>query len=345
MNCALFFFALLAGPGAATNVTPIQKVIQMLTDMQAKGKAEKEAEAASFAEYKTFCKDTAWDKTTSIKTATAAIEQLSADIDKGASDAAEGAKAISTLDADITAWKKDITVQTRERSEAKAVFDTVHADYTESIDAVARALATLKAGPGLGASSLLQVKTLMSLNKVPAQAKNKILAFLQNAPTNALLQDAEMLEQPQAKAVNYESSSGTIIEMVESLGDKFEDERAAIEEKEANEKHTFDMMMQDLNSQVTYATEELDSKTAFKAKTEEDKAANEGELADTSASKAADEKALADLTAECEQTAIDFEARQKTRQEELDAIGEAIEIMSSDTVAGSGAKPLPTFVH
>merc|ERR1719321_1514280 len=150
---------------ASSSVTPIQKVIQMLTDMQAKGKAEKEDEAARFAEYKTFCKDTAWDKTTSIKTASAAIEQLSADIDKGASDAAEAAKAISQLDADLTAWKEDITVQTRERKEAKAVFDDVHADYTESIDAVQRALATLKAGPG--AASLLQVNSLMSLNKVP----------------------------------------------------------------------------------------------------------------------------------------------------------------------------------
>merc|ERR1719160_2382622 len=339
---AVFLLALFA---VAEGVTPIQKVTQMLNDMLAKGKSEKEDEAARFAEYKTFCKDTAWDKTTSIKTATAAIEQLSADIDKGASDIMEAAKAISTLDADITAWKKDITVQTRERKEAKAVFDTVHADYTESIDAVSRALATLKASPGQSAASLLQVKSLMSLSKVPTKAKNKILAFLQNAPTNALLQDAEMLEQPQAAKYDYESSSGSIIEMVESLGDKFEDERAALEEKEATEKHSYDMMMQDLNSQVSHATEEMDSKVAFKAKTEEQKAADEGSLADTSASKAADEKFLADLTAECEQTAIDFEARQKTRQEELDAIGEAIGIMSSDTVAGSGAKHLPTLIQ
>merc|ERR1719387_616853 len=315
----------------------------MLTDMKAKGAAEKEAEATSFAEYETFCKETAWDKTTSIKTAKAAIEQLSADIDKATSDAAEAAKAISVLDTDLATWKKDIEVQTRERKEAKGTFDMVHQDYTESIDAVQRALSTLKAGPG--ASSFIQIESLLNLNKIPAQAKNKILAFLQDKPTNALLQDAEMIEQPQASKYNYESSSGGIIQMVEELGDKFEDERSAIEEKEANEKHAFDMMMQDLNSQVTYATEELDSKTAFKAKTEEDKAANEGELADTSASKAADEKALADLTAECEQTAIDFEARQKTRREELDAIGEAIEIMSSDTVAGSGAKHLPTFIQ
>jgi len=345
MNSALVLLALFAGSVESSSVTPIQKVTQMLNDMLAKGKSERVDEAARFDEYKTFCKDTAWDKTTNIKTSNAAIEQLSADIDKATSDASEAAKAISQLDADLTAWKDDITVQTRQRGEAKGVFDTVHQDYTESIDAVQRALATLKAGPGLSAASLLQVKSLMSLNKVPEQAKSKILAFLQKSPTNALLQDAEMLEQPQAKAVNYGSSSGSIIEMVESLGDKFEDERSQLEEKESTEKHSFDMMMQDLNSQVSHGTEERDSKVAFKAKTEENKATAEGDLADTQASLADDQKFLSDLTSECEQKAIDFEARQKTRQEEIDAISEAIGIMTSDSVAGSGDKHLPALIQ
>merc|ERR1719387_2056529 len=316
----------------------------MLTDMKAKGAAEKEAEATSFAEYQTFCKETAWDKTTSIKTATAAIEQLSADIDKGASDAAEAAKAISTLDADLTAWKKDITVQTRQRNEAKSVFDTVHADYTESIDTVGRALATLKASPGQSAASLLQLKTL-SLNKVPRKSKALFMAFLQTAPMNALLQDAEMIEQPQAKQVNYESSSGSIITMVEGLGDKFEEERSALEEKESTEKHAYDMMMQDLNSQISNGSEERDSKMAFKAKREEEKATAEGDLTDTSAAKAEDEKFLSDLTSECEQKAIDFETRSETRQGELDAITQAIEIMSGESVAGAGAKHLPQLIQ
>merc|ERR1719379_1906733 len=104
-------------------------------------------------------------------------------------------------------------------------------------------------------------------------------------------------------------------------------------------------MMQDLNSQVAHATEERDSKAAFKASKEEEKATAEADLADTKAVLADDTKFLTDLTTECEQKAIDFEARQKTRQEELDAIGEAIEIMSSDSVAGSGTKHLPTFVQ
>merc|ERR1719160_1284640 len=337
---AVFLLALFA---VAEGVTPIQKVTQMLNDMLAKGKSEKEEEAARFAEYKTFCKDTAWDKSTSIKTSNAAIEQLEADIDKAASDVSEAAKAISVLDADLTAWKSDITVQTRERKEAKGVFDTVHQDYTESIDAVQRALATLKAGPGR--SSFIQLETLLNLNKIPAQAKNKILAFLQDKPTNALLQDAEMIEQPQASSYSYSSSSGGIIQMVEELGDKFEDERDALEKKEANEKHSYDMMMQDLNSQVSHATEERDSKVAFKASKEQEKATAEGDLADTKAVLVDDQKFLTDLTVECEQKAVDFEARSKTRQEELDAIGEAIGIMSSDSVAGSGTKHLPQFIQ
>merc|ERR1719160_1995676 len=154
-----------------------------------------------------------------------------------------------------------------------------------------------------------------------------------------------MIEQPQASSYSYSSSSGGIIQMVEELGDKFEDERDALEKKEANEKHSYDMMMQDLNSQVSHATEERDSKVAFKASKEQEKATAEGDLADTKAVLADDQKFLTDLTAECEQKAVDFEARQKTRQEELDAIGEAIEIMSSDTVAGSGTKHLPQFIQ
>jgi len=336
-------FVLLALLTVTEGVTPIQKVTQMLEDMLAKGKAAKEDEATKYAEYKTFCKDTAWDKSTSIKTANAAIEQLSADIDKAASDASEAVKAISVLDADLATWKKDITVQTRERKEAKAVFDTVHQDYTESIDAVSRALALLKAGPGR--ASFIQIENLLNLNKIPLHAKNKILAFLQDKPTNALLQDAELIDQPQAKTMDYTSSSGGIIQMVEELGDKFEDERDALEKKEANEKHSYDMMMQDLNSQVAAATEERDSKAAFKASKEEEKAGAEADLADTKVVLADDTKFLTDLTTECEQKAIDFEARQKTRQEELDAIGEAIGIMTSDSVAGSGSKHLPQLIQ
>merc|ERR1719395_338154 len=60
---------------------------------------------------------------------------------------------------------------------------------------------------------------------------------------------------------------------------------------------------------------------------------------------AEDEKFLSDLIAECEAKAMEVEQNQKTRQEELDAIAKAIEIMSSDEVSGSGDKHLPGLIQ
>merc|ERR1719359_1417988 len=263
-----------------------------------------------------------------------------------ASDAKVAAKEIAALNSDISAWEADSKKNTYMREKAHATFSAVHKDYTESIDAVERALSKLKAGPGLSAMAQTSLLQLSSLGLVPAEGRKKLMSFLQSTvPTNALLQDAEMMGQPQAAVKNYESSSGTVIEMVESLGEKFEDERAEIEKTEANEKHSYDMMQQDLSNQLSYGTEERDQKMAFKAKRETDKATAEGELEDTKATLAADEKFLSDLTAECAQKTVDFEARQKLRQEELDAIQEAIDIMSSDAVAGSGTKHLPSLIQ
>jgi len=51
---------------AASTVTPVQKVIQLLNGMLEKGKKEKHDEQVQFAAYKQFCDDTAVEKKRSI---------------------------------------------------------------------------------------------------------------------------------------------------------------------------------------------------------------------------------------------------------------------------------------
>jgi len=68
-------------------------------------------------------------------------------------------------------------------------------------------------------------------------------------------------------------------------------------------------------------------------------------LAQTTADLDEDQKYLDDTVALCTQKTTDFEARQKLRGEELDAISKAIEIISSQAVAGSGDKHLPQLVQ
>merc|ERR1719235_21012 len=118
--------------------------------MAAKGKKAMEEEAAVHAEYLTFCKDTQWEKVTNIKTAKASIEELTADIGKADADVMVATKEIAALNADISSWTESVKTGTRERKEAHATFAEVHKDYTDSIDAVARALSVLKSSPGQG---------------------------------------------------------------------------------------------------------------------------------------------------------------------------------------------------
>merc|ERR1719392_442882 len=112
-----------------------------------------------------------------------------------------------------------------------------------------------------------------------------------------------------------------------------------------NSKHAYDMLMQDLNAQVSQAKTDRDEKAEFKAETLQSKADAQGDLEDTTTTRDEDEKYLADLTATCEQKAADFESRQQLRAEEIEAIEKAIEIISSAAVSGNAEKHLPTLVQ
>merc|ERR1719174_3358630 len=117
--------------------------------------------------------------------------------------------------------------------------------------------------------------------------------------------------------------------MLEKLLDKFIDERTTLEKEEMNSKHAYDMLMQDLNAQISQATQDRDAKAESKAKNLQAKADAQGDLRDTTTTRDADSKYLADLVAECEQKASDFESRQQLRAEEIVAVEKAIEIISS----------------
>ena len=64
MQSAFLWFVLLTTGTLASGVevTPVQKVVQLLQGMLEKGKNEKHAEQVQFASYKQFCDDTAVEK-------------------------------------------------------------------------------------------------------------------------------------------------------------------------------------------------------------------------------------------------------------------------------------------
>merc|ERR1719395_374817 len=92
---ALTAIVALVATASATDVTPVQKVIQLLDGMLAKGKSEKHDEQVQFATYKQFCDDTTVEKTRAIKEGEESMEMLKADIQKHGADATQLAKEIA----------------------------------------------------------------------------------------------------------------------------------------------------------------------------------------------------------------------------------------------------------
>merc|ERR1719487_1567673 len=232
---------------------------------------------------------------------------------------------------------------TKVREIEKTDYDATHKDYSESVDALQRAIAVLKkqAYDRKQKASLAQVTALKSLSLIPASAKKAIDAFLQQGVD----EPAEGLAVSAPEANAYEFQSHGVIEMLEKLLDKFIDERSTLEKEEMNSKHAYDMLMQDLKAQVAQATTDRGEKAEAKATTLQAKADNKGALQDTTTSKAADEKYLSDLSSTCSTKASDFESRQELRAGEITAIEKAIEILSSGAVAGNAEKHLPSLLQ
>merc|ERR1740117_488442 len=164
---------------AASDVTPVQKVIQLMEGMLEKGKKEKHGEQVQFASYKQFCDDTTVEKTRAIAEAVETIATLKADIQKYTVDAATLTKEIAGLDEDVSIWQGDIKAATSVRGIEKSDYDTLNKDYSESVDALQRAIAVLKKqSHDRTQASMMQVAALKSLNLIPEAAKNTIDLFL-----------------------------------------------------------------------------------------------------------------------------------------------------------------------
>merc|ERR1719316_2084322 len=179
------------------NVTPIQKVIEMMDGMLAKGKQEKHEEEVEFAKFHEWCDQVRDEKTKSIADATAQIEELAAAIDKAESDAEVLTEEIANLEKEVNQLTAQADAATAQRKKEEADYNAAHKDVSESIDAIARAIQTLKRREADVPQSLLQVS---SLSGVSAQEKAVISSFL------SLRTDAsEESGAPEANAYEFQS--------------------------------------------------------------------------------------------------------------------------------------------
>merc|ERR1719230_2119576 len=145
-------------------------------------------------------------------------------------------------------------------------------------------------------------------------------------------------DAPEANA--YEFQSGSIVDMLKKLKDEFRSKLADCQKEEMNSKHAYDMVVQDLVDSIENSNQSIEEKKATKARKEEKAAQDKKELAATITMKKEDEKTLADMEVECEEKKLSFGEKQQLRTEEIEAIGQAIEILQNPDALGNAEKHL-----
>merc|ERR1719240_2309016 len=281
----------------------------------------------------TWCKDTGVSKSQSIETATNKIESLKATIQKHEAAATELKDAVAALDADIAGWQSDHEKITEIRTTEKTDYEATHTDYSESIDALTRAIAAVEK---TSTQKLSQLQSSFSFvqklagKKAPASAKPIISSLLKKSK-----------QDPYA----YETKSGGVVDLLEDLKEKFLDELHKLETEEMETAHAYDMEALTLTDSIKFAEKERATKATELASNEAAAGEAKGTLAQVTNEKAADEKYLADLKTQCTLKSEAFESRQAARADELEAIAKAIEIISSSAVSGAADKYLPALVQ
>merc|ERR1719316_1213680 len=145
-------------------MSPIEKIIQMLSDLQAKVIAEGADAQKAYDEYSEWCEDRSRNLGFEIKTGQAEVAELKATIDSETSASAALETKIEDLSSDIKTDEADVKAATTIRDKEAADFAVEEKELTEVISMLERAIAILSREMAKsGGASMLQLKNVNSL--------------------------------------------------------------------------------------------------------------------------------------------------------------------------------------
>jgi len=344
MASPLLLVLLIACPVAVSSagdssIAAVQKVIQMLEDMAAKAKDDKNKEQVAYAEFDTWCKMEIPQTQNSIAKSAETIELLTASIAKLTNEAKVLGEEIGKLQSDVASFDSEKKAATAQRAKDYAAYEEESTDYGESVDALERAIVVLnkRSADAPGTSALLL--QLAESDRLPAQAKAMVSAFITVMGKDFMAAEPGMgYQAPEANA--YDFQSGGIVAMLKRLRDEFREKLADSQKDEMNSKHSYDMVVQDLVDAIENSNQISEEKTVTKAQKEEKSAKDKKELASTIQVKKDDEKLLTQMEVECKEKNLSYIEKQQLRTEEIQAIQEAIKILKSPESLGNAEKHL-----
>jgi hypothetical protein len=328
MRCFLFA---LACATLRAQVSPVQKVIQLLDELKGKVQAELANEESLMQDYTKYCdseanaredaitagKRTSTDLQATIQDSTAATQGLTAEID-------DLAAKIRTGDADLQA-------ATKVREQERESFEAREKELSETVDTVERAVIVLKRGQTFlqsknGAKELQMLadslNVIVQATWVDSHERQAVQQLLQSGDS-----DEDLSLQPQASVAAYKSKGGGIIETLQDMQTKAEAALSDARKAEMESKHAYAMLKQGLDQSGATMSKRKGEASSERSRHEEQASSASGDLEETKQGLSADTKYLNELRSSCEEKSKEWDARQTEAASEMQAIAKAKEIL------------------
>merc|ERR1719393_220761 len=327
---------------------PIEKVIEMMSDLQQKIIGEGQAAQKVYDEFAEWCEEQSKELGFSIKTGKANAEELNSVIEKADADIAEFDEKIGELTSTISTDEADLKAATAIREKENGVFVTEEAELVDTVDTLERAIGIIERemakNPGAAFTQIQNAENLAQAMKVLVDASaitsgdaSRLDAFLQTKNRDTTLEEDHDAETGAPDPAAYKSKGGGI---VEALTDLLTDAQTQLEEarkKEEDNQFNYETLKLELEDAIKFGNKELDKTEKKKAAAQETKSVAEGDLSVVTKALNEDIQQLADTHHDCMTKAQDFEAEMQSRGEELKAIAEAKKIITEMT-GGAGSQ-------
>jgi len=335
----MFAAWLLLASSDDAHTNPLLKVIGLLTDLKNDLVRDASAEAKSYKAYYQWCDDTARNFGFELKSSVAKREKLDAKIEELSANIEAADTKIDDLASSLFSANADLKNATAIRRQEKEEFEESEGELVDAVDTLGRAMNILEREMSKNPALLAQVNNdkmtglLHAISMVIDAAslsttdKQKLMALVQSR-NDADDSDGD-LGAPTAAA--YKSHSTNLVDMLEDMKDKAEEELSSLRKSEAEARSNFAMLKQSMSFQMSTDSQSLDEEKSNKAASQQAKATAEGELEVTSREFKSTTSELEMTKSSCIQAAADHEASMKARDEELKVVAEATKTLESTT--------------
>ena len=312
---------------------PIRRVVTLMQDMQKEIESEGEKEKELYEKFMCYCKGNTDNLSKAAEEASAAIESLSAAVKSEKAEKAQVTEELAQHKKDRADAKQDLEKATEIRNKENKAFVEESGDSKANLDAMNGAIKTLE--KGMGASMFIQtptatklkalVQTLGMSSSVDASDRETVMAFLEQSG-------------------DYVPQSGQIVGILKNMKDDLDKSlNGAISDEEAAAA-SFAELKAAKRKEIEAATSAIESKTERAGQLAVSIVQNQNAADDATKELGDSQKFLANLAVACKEKTADWEARSKTRQEEIAAISEAIAVLNDDDALDIFKKALPSPV-